>query len=55
LIEDQIRSTGGYLILLEPEGELMGSDVWIAKDDLDRAFEEAAWEIEWEGDAKSRP
>jgi hypothetical protein len=51
LIEDQVPSTGGYLILLEPEGEAIGSDVWIAEDALDRAFEQAAWEIEWEGDS----
>jgi hypothetical protein len=48
LIEDHVETTGGYLILLEPVGDLIGSDMWIDKDDLQEAFKQAAWEIDWD-------
>jgi hypothetical protein len=48
LIEDQTATTGGYLILIGPneKGE-QGGDLWVEAGELEAAFEEAGWEIQW--------
>ena len=51
LIEDTVKETGGYLILIGPDarGE-QGGDLWIESVQLEKAFEQAGWEVEWSHD-----
>jgi hypothetical protein len=50
-VEDQTEQTGGYLIVLEPDYQgKNGSDVWVEKANLARAFEEIGWEVPWTHD-----
>src|SRR5438270_10174335 len=47
-VEDDTEQSGGYLIVIEAdESGKNGGDLWIEKDKLNRAFEEAGWEVEW--------
>ena len=40
---------GGYLILVEADADgTNAGDVWIEKLEINRAFAEAGWEIDWE-------
>lgn len=54
-IQDDRQKTGGFLILLGPDtaGKNAG-DIWVVADDLEKAFAEAAWEVEWEDDSIGR-
>lgn len=48
-IQDDRASSGGYLILIgsDDQGQ-QGGDVWVESQDLERAFRQMEWVVEWE-------
>ena len=52
LVQDQLAETGGYLILMGQDPSLVdGADYWLEGDDLERAFQQKKWVVDWKAAA----